>query len=174
MAEHREFQEFFASQFAPLRRLGYWLTGDWGQAEELAQDALVRTFRRWARVRHHDRPEYYARKVLLNRHRSLLRRALLEARHRQRHRVEDAYRQDGREDALVLWAATLKLPARQRAVLVLRYREDLTEAQVAELLGIPVGTVKTSAHRGLARLRRALAARDVGAVHAARGLEEER
>ncbi len=156
MVENREFQEFFASQFGPLRRLGFWLTGDWGQAEDLAQDALVRTFRRWARVRTHDRPEMYARKVLLNRHRSLLRHALVEARHRQRPRPDEVHQVDAREDALLLWAATRRLPSRQRAVLVLRYREDLTETQVAELLGIPVGTVKSSARRGLARLRREL------------------
>jgi RNA polymerase sigma factor (sigma-70 family) len=70
-----------------------------------------------------------------------------------------------REDTLVLWAATLELPPRQRAVLVLRYREDLTEAAVARLLGMPVGTVKTLARRGLARLRHALAASDPDAVH---------
>lgn len=67
MPEDLQFQEFFASQFGQLRRLGFWLTGNWGQAEELAQDALVRTYGRWRWVRSHDRPEDYARKVLLNR-----------------------------------------------------------------------------------------------------------
>ena len=76
-----QFQEFFASQCGPLRRLGFWLTGDWAQAEELAQEALVRTWWRWPVVRRHLRPEDYARKVLVNRHRSLLRRALVETRH---------------------------------------------------------------------------------------------
>jgi RNA polymerase sigma-70 factor (sigma-E family) len=168
MPEELEFPEFFASQFGQLRRLGFWLTGDWGEAEELAQDALVRTYRRWRRVRRYDRPEAYARKVLLNRHRTLLRRALQEARHRSRSRPEEAWSPDPGADALVLWAATLKLPPRQRAVLVLRYREDLTEAAVARLLGIPVGTVKTLTHRGLARLRRELAAFDPDAVNSLR------
>jgi RNA polymerase sigma-70 factor (sigma-E family) len=156
MPEDPDFGEFFASQFGPLRRLGFWLTGDWGEAEELAQDALVRTYRRWRRVRRYDRPEDYARKVLLNRHRTLLRRTLLEARYRSRDHPEETSSPDSRDDALVLWATTLKLPPRQRAVLVLRYREDLTEAAVARLLGIPVGTVKTLTHRGLVRLRREL------------------
>jgi RNA polymerase sigma factor (sigma-70 family) len=56
----------------------------------------------------------------------------------------------------VLWAATCRLPPRQQAVLVLRYYEDLSEAEIARVLGIPVGTVKTLARRGLARLRRSL------------------
>jgi RNA polymerase sigma factor (sigma-70 family) len=56
----------------------------------------------------------------------------------------------------VLWAATRRLPLRQRAVLVLRYYEDLSEAEIARVLGIPAGTVKTLARRGLARLRRGL------------------
>jgi DNA-directed RNA polymerase specialized sigma24 family protein len=76
MPQDLEFREFFAGQFGRLRRFGFWLTGDWAQAEELAQEALVRTYRRWRWVRRYDRPEDYARKVLLNRHRSLLRRAV--------------------------------------------------------------------------------------------------
>jgi RNA polymerase sigma-70 factor (sigma-E family) len=166
MPEDLEFQEFFAGQFGRLRRLGFWLTGDWGEAEDLAQDALVRTYRRWRWVRRYDHPEEYARKVLLNRHRSLLRRALVEAHYRARSRPEEGYWPGPREDALVLWAATLKLPRRQRAVLVLRYREDLPEAVVARLLGVPVGTVKSLAHRGLARLRRELAASDPEVIKA--------
>jgi RNA polymerase sigma-70 factor (sigma-E family) len=171
MSEELEFREFFAGQFARLRRLGFWLTGDWGQAEELAQDAMVRTYRRWRWVRRYDHPEEYARKVLLNRHRSLLRRALVEARYRARSRPEDASSLEASDDALVLWAATLKLPPRQRAVLVLRYREDLSVAAVARLLGIPDGTVKTLARRGLARLRDELTTSDPDAVY---GLRERR
>ena len=120
-----QFREFFAAEYGRLRGLGYLLTSDWGQAEELAQDALVRTYRAWPRVRGHERPGAYARKVLVNRHRSLLRRAKVEARHL----------------------------AGRRVVLVLRYHEDLPEAEVARLLGLPLGTVKSLAHRGLARLR---------------------
>jgi RNA polymerase sigma factor (sigma-70 family) len=71
----------------------------------------------------------------------------------------------------VLWAATLKLPPRQRAVLVLRYREDLSVAAVARLLGVPDGTVKTLARRGLARLRDELTTSDPDAVY---GLRERR
>lgn len=102
------------------------------------------------------------RPVLVNRHRSLLRRALVEARYRYRDRPNEGYSDEYREDAIVLWAATRRLPLRQRAVLVLRYYEDLSEAEIARVLGIPVGTVKTSARRGLARLRRSLDATTQG------------
>ena len=162
MPEDLEFREFFAVQFARLRRLGFWLTGDWGQAEELAQEALVRTYRRWRWVRRYDRPEDYARKVLLNRHRSLLRRALVEARYRYRDHPTEGSGDEHREDAIMLWAATRRLPLRQQAVLVLRYYEDLSEAEIARVLGIPAGTVKTLARRGLARLRRSLDATPQG------------
>jgi RNA polymerase sigma factor (sigma-70 family) len=114
----------------------------------------VRTWRRWRLVGKPDNPETYARKVLVNRHRSLLRRALVEARSRSRDHPNEGYSDERREDAIVLWAATRRLPLRQQAVLVLRYYEDLSEAEIARVLGIPVGTVKTLARRGLARLRR--------------------
>ena len=66
-----DFREFFAGEFWPLRRVGFLLTGDWDQAEELAQVAMARTYAVWPRVRGYDRPAAYARKVLLNRHRFL-------------------------------------------------------------------------------------------------------
>jgi RNA polymerase sigma-70 factor (sigma-E family) len=147
-----DFQEFFASQYGSLCRLGYWLTGDRDQGEELAQEALVRAYWRWAIVRRLDRPLDYARKVLVNRYRSLLRRALVEARHAGRVRAEPAEPVD-HDGSLVLWAAVRRLPPRQRAVIVLRYQEDLPEVEVAHLLGMSVGTVKSTASRALARLR---------------------
>ncbi|HEV3012244.1 MAG TPA: SigE family RNA polymerase sigma factor [Actinomycetota bacterium] len=166
-----EFREFFAAEYGRLRGLGYLLTSDWAEAEELAQDALVRTYRVWPRVRRHERPGAYARKVLLNRHRSLLRRAKVEARHLAGRRVEEAVQPDLSPDGLVLWSAVRCLPARQRAVLVLRYHEDLPEAEVARLLGLPLGTVKSLAHRGLARLRDELGspAREALGEHQVRG-----
>jgi RNA polymerase sigma-70 factor (sigma-E family) len=151
-----EFREFFASQYARLCWLGLLLTGDQAEAEELAQEALVRTWWRWA-VRRPDDPAAYARKVLLNRRRSLLRRAGVESRFLARTRAETVP-PPGDEDAMVLWEAVQGLPPRQRAVLVLRFHEDLTEAEVARLLGLPLGTVKSLAHRGLARLRDRLGA----------------
>jgi RNA polymerase sigma-70 factor (sigma-E family) len=156
--EDSQFPEFFTSQYGRLRRLGYLLTGDWAQGEELAQDALVRVYWRWTLVRRQEHPEAYARKVLINRHRSLLRRLRLDARHAGQARMETA---DGgqREELLVVWAAIRRLPTRQRAVVVLRYHEDLPELEVARLLRMPVGTVKSTANRALARLRKDLAGR---------------
>jgi RNA polymerase sigma-70 factor (sigma-E family) len=156
MAHDPEFLEFFAAEFWPLRRVGFLLTGDWDQAEELAQDAMARTYAVWPRVRGYDRPAAYARKVLLNRHRSLLRRAVVEARHLVASRPDDRSQPDFGGDDLVLWQALQRLPARQRAAIVLRYYLDLPEAEVARLLGVPGGTVKSLVHRGLARLRRQL------------------
>jgi RNA polymerase sigma-70 factor (sigma-E family) len=156
--EDSQFPEFFASQYGPLRRLGFLLTGDWMEGEELAQDALVRVWWRWALVRRQQHPEAYARKVLINRHRSLLRRLRLEAGRAGQARTEAA--DAGQlEELLVVWAAIRRLPARQRAVVVLRYHEDLPELEVARLLRMPVGTVKSTANRALARLRKDLAGR---------------
>jgi RNA polymerase sigma-70 factor (sigma-E family) len=151
-----DFLEFFAGEFWPLRRVGFLLTGDWGQAEELAQEAMARTWAAWPRVRGYQRPAAYARKVLLNRHRSLLRRAVVEARHLLASRPEDRHEPDFGGDNLVLWQAMGRLPARQRAAIVLRFYLDLPELEVARLLGVPVGTVKSLVHRGLARLRHQL------------------
>jgi RNA polymerase sigma-70 factor (sigma-E family) len=157
--EERQFPEFFTSQYGRLRRLGFLLTGDWAQAEDLAQETLVRVYWRWSLVRRHAHPEAYARKVLVNRHRSLLRRLRLEARHANPTRAETVDL-GAREQVLAVQAAIRRLPARQRAVLILilRYHEDLPEREVARLLRVPVGTVKSSTNRALARLRRELRA----------------
>jgi RNA polymerase sigma-70 factor (sigma-E family) len=148
-----EFSELFASEFARLCWLGCALTGSPAQAEELAQEALVRLWWRWRLVGRPNDPASYARRVLVNRHRSLLRRAAVEARSLARRGPEELAVPAGDEQAMVLWQAIQTLPVRQRVVLVLRYYEDRTEAQVAQLLGLQVGTVKSRTHRALARLR---------------------
>ena len=148
-----DFLEFFAGEFWGLRRIGFLLTGDWHQAEEQAQEAMARTWAAWPRVRGYDRPAAFARKVLLNRHRSLLRRAVVETRHRLAGRVEERHQPDFGGDDLVLWQALRRLPARQREAIVLRFYLDLPEAEVARLMKVPPGTVKSWTHRGLARLR---------------------
>jgi RNA polymerase sigma-70 factor (sigma-E family) len=153
----QEFRDFFEAEFRPLRRLGYLLTGDWAEAEDLAQEAMVRTYRAWSRIRERERPGAYARSVLVNRRRSLLRRSMIAAKHAEALRSE-AYRPDLGEDGMVLWAAIRALPPRQRAALVLRFYEDLPEAEVAQILDAPLGTVKSLVHRGLGRLRERLGA----------------
>ena len=99
--------------------------------------------------------------------RSLLRRAGVDARFLARTRVEPVP-PPGDEQAMVLGQAVQGLPPRQRAVLVLRFHEDLTEAEVARLLGLPLGTVKSLAHRGLARLRDRLGSPDLDPAKATR------
>jgi RNA polymerase sigma-70 factor (sigma-E family) len=153
--EDRQFPEFFVSQYGRLRRLGFLLTGSWSEGEELAQETLVRIYWRWALVRRQEHPEAYARKVLVNRHRSLLRRVRTEARHAGQDRAE-TFDLGPHEDLMVVRAAIRRLPARQRTVLVLRYHQDLPEQEVAKLLRIPVGTVKSLTSRAMTRLRRDL------------------
>ena len=140
---------------------------DSAEAEELAQEALVRTWWRWKLVRRPDDPAGYARRVLVNRHRSLLRRALVEAQYAARQRPQEVVAFDGHEDAAVLAAALRRLSPRQRAVLVLRYQEDLSQAEVARLLGTSVGAVKSTTNRALARLRSQLGASADGLARSA-------
>jgi RNA polymerase sigma-70 factor (sigma-E family) len=134
------------------------LTGDWHTAEDLTQTCLAKLYRVWDRLDTGVDPDSYLRRMLVNTHRSWWR-----ARWRREAPVEvvpdRAIGGDGQERqalADTVRRALATLPARQRAVLVLRYFEDLPEAQVAELLGCSVGTVKTHASRGIGRLRELL------------------
>jgi RNA polymerase sigma-70 factor (sigma-E family) len=149
MADQAVFDDFVDSRSPALLRTAFLLTGDRGLAEDLLQTALVKAWSAWNRI---DDPEPYVRRILTTTYVSWWRRrwhgevptdALPELQH------EDGPIGD-RED---LWAALGRLPRRQRAVVVLRYYEDLAEAQVAEVLGISVGTVKSQASKALARLR---------------------
>lgn len=147
------FEEFVGARSNALQRFGYLLTGDWALAEDLLQTALARAYPRWPRI-HGDNPETYVRKIMVNTWSSWWRR-------RWRSEVptdelpekpaRDQYSDVDRRE--LVRAALAALPPRQRAVLVLRYHEDLTEHQVASLLGITAGTVKSQAAKGLAKLR---------------------
>lgn len=146
-------------------RTAYLVVWDAAEAEDLVQECLLVVARRWPRVRGMDHPYAYARRVLIN-------LALDGAQHRARRRLELVDHGSAGVDAIAdesstrrlhavgvraeLIQALATLPPRQRAVLVLRYFEDLSEAQVAELLGCSVGTVKSTASRGLTRLHAAL------------------
>jgi RNA polymerase sigma-70 factor (sigma-E family) len=149
------FREFVDARYADLLRVAYHLTGSADEAEDLVQSALVKVMRRWRRV---DEPMAYLRRVMVNQHISVWRRyrarevvtAILPDRP-----VRDvAYGVTERE---ALHQAMRTLAPRTRAVIVLRYVVDLPEAEVAEALGCSVGSVKSRASRGLARLRVALA-----------------
>jgi DNA-directed RNA polymerase specialized sigma24 family protein len=129
-----DFRRFFDEQFGRLRHLGFLLTGSWAEGEELAQDALVRTLGAWPRIKDRGQAGGYARTVLVNRHRSLLRRALVRARHLHAAGPERPVPPPGGEDRLVVWEALGRLPEAQRTVLVLRFWEDLSEAEVCRLV----------------------------------------
>ncbi len=158
-AASREFERFAAGVSGSLLYTGFQLTGNAKDAEDLVQEALLKVARRWHRVRSMDHPGAYARRVLIN-------LILDDADRRTRQRTE-LQPQDGADEpadeiaALALqkvddlaefgWALA-QLPARQRAVLVLRYWSDLPVAEVADILGCTEGTVTSSASRAAARL----------------------
>jgi RNA polymerase sigma-70 factor (sigma-E family) len=147
------FEEFVAGRGQALQRFGYALTGDWALAEDLLQTALAKAYPRWSRVLRDD-PEAYVRKIMLNTWSSWWRRRWrgeLPTLQLPEVAAPDSYADvDSRQ---ALRAALAQLPPRQRAVVVLRYHQDLSEAQVAGLLGISAGTVKSQAARALATLR---------------------
>ncbi len=159
----REFEAFVAESSDRLLRTAYLIVWDLAEAEDLVQDCLLSVARRWPRVRRMEHPRAYARRVLVNlaldgRGRRARRRQELEAPASALEReAGDDPRIAGVEARRDLVDALAALPPRQRAVLVLRYFEDLTEAQVATVLGCSVGTVKSTASRGLARLQASMA-----------------
>jgi RNA polymerase sigma-70 factor (sigma-E family) len=148
------FDDFVAARSVALRRLALVLTGDAHAAEDALQAALLTVWRRWERVRAADDMEAYVRTVLVNTVRSEHRRKRpLEARGVAVPDRGVADRVDALAERDAVWRGLRRLPPRQRAVLVLRFYEDLTEAQTAEVLGCHVGTVKSQTSRALARLR---------------------
>jgi RNA polymerase sigma-70 factor (sigma-E family) len=156
-----EFGRFVAARGRSLCRTAYLLTGDWQLGEDLVQEALTRTYLRRGRLRSHAALEPYARKVLVTVFLSWRRR------HARRElpfaEIPDQAVSDEIDcmiDRRGLWSALSELSAQQRAVLVLRYFEDLTEADIAAVLECSPGAVKSHASRGLERLRRVTAAEE--------------
>jgi RNA polymerase sigma-70 factor (sigma-E family) len=171
-APQREFERFVAEWTDPLVRTAYLMARDLAEAEDLVQETLLRVARRWPRVRAMDHPAAYARRILVNlaidgAERRARRTGELSVAGSQRtadladSRAErDLRAVDVQEELL---RALAGLPPRQRAVIVLRYWEDLPETEVAAILGCSAGTVKSTASRGLARLRNAVNADAVNA-----------
>ncbi|WP_194912080.1 SigE family RNA polymerase sigma factor [Catenulispora rubra] len=166
-----EFQAYMAARWPVLVRTAFLLTGDRFLAEDLAQTALTRVYASWRRVRRADDVDAYVRRVLVNAN---------SGRFRKRRVAEHlvAVPVDGRSHVphepiaqrSALMAALAELPARQRAVVVLRYWEDLSEREAASVMGCSVGTVKSQASKALARLRASavLVDRDSSAVQSGR------
>jgi RNA polymerase sigma-70 factor (sigma-E family) len=158
-ADHSaEFDAFVAGSGSRLLRTAYLLTGDQRSAEDLLQDALLRVWSRWSRVRAADHPLAYARRVLVTT--SVSRWRALRTRTAGERLVADPPESGvaaptERDDEL--WQAVLSLPPRQRAVMVLGYYEDLTDADTADVLGCTVGTVKSQRAKALRNLRLTLA-----------------
>jgi RNA polymerase sigma-70 factor (sigma-E family) len=153
-----DFREFFASRSAALLRTAYLLTGDRQHAEDLLQTALMRCYARWSRV---ESPEAYVRRALVTTATGWRRRRwqgeVPTADLPEDATADEVTPVDVRADVLRLLA---QLGPRQRAVVVLRFYEDRSESEVAALLGVSVGTVKSQASRGLARLRTVLESGD--------------
>jgi RNA polymerase sigma-70 factor (sigma-E family) len=150
------FDDFVAARSADLLRTAVLLTRNRGHAEDLLQAALVMAYRRWGRIER-DHPYPYVRRILVTTAAS--RRRLRSTQEIVSLPGYDPPGPDPTEDVAErerLAAALATLPARMRAVLVLRYTEDLSEAATAELVGCSVSTVRTQTVRGLARLRTAL------------------
>lgn len=153
-ARDADFSAYMRGRQPSLLRTAYLLTGDLAGAEDLVQDAFAKLYLSWDKVRDRESLDGYVRRIVVNEHNSLWRRAW---KRRERSsdavpdtQVVDSY-DDGEHDAL--WRFVETLPPRQRAVIVLRYYEDLSEAEIAATLGISAGTVKSQASRALATLR---------------------
>lgn len=154
---NQDFVAYAEARTPALLRLAYLLTGDGHHAEDLVQEALTQAYRRWDAVRTAGNPHAYVRRIVVNQHVSWRRR-------RQSTEVvvapesmpegETTGVASGVAERDLAWRAMGDLPARQRAVLVLRYYEDLSDNDIAETLGVAVGTVRSLASRAFAELRK--------------------
>lgn len=164
-ARDADFTAYMAARQPALLRTAYLLTGDRHSAEDLVQQTLAKLYVAWSKVHTKDSIDGYARRIMINEHNSLWRRAW-----KRREVTTDTIPErgpgraggppeshtdpsydDGTRSAL--WSFVQTLPRKQRAVVVLRYYEELSEAETADVLGISVGTVKSQASRALAGLR---------------------
>lgn len=154
-ADVDDFARFVEARERALQRTAWLLTGDWALAEDLVQTALVRSWPRWERIRRRDDPEIYVRRAMVNSWTSWRRRRWWGERATDAVPDSPAVGDLAAEVAMriTVQRALRSLTARQRAVLVLRVFDDLSEAQVAQVLDCAVGTVKSTMARAVARLR---------------------
>lgn len=147
-----EFRDFYLAEAPRLQRLAVMMTGDPDRAADLAQEALLKVYTKWPRIRNED-PGPYARTILVNLCRSAYRRKMLESRKTpvgagyipdQSHRIDDSLR--------VATALSALSPIR-KAVVLLRFYEDMSEQQIASVLDRPINTIKSDLRRALDTLR---------------------
>jgi RNA polymerase sigma-70 factor (sigma-E family) len=157
-AASADFEDVFAREHVALVRFATLLCGDPDRAEDVVADVFARMLRRWKRQRPDD-PSAYLRRAVVNETKNLFR-----SRDRARRATARLPRTDaavapieGRDD---VWRAVLALPDQQRAVVLLRFAEDRSEAETAAILDLPIGTVKSTTSRALARLRELLPEND--------------
>lgn len=149
-----DFSAYMSARQPALYRTAYLLAGDHAGAEDLLQNAFAKLYLSWDRIRDREALDGWVRRVMVNEHNSLWRRAW-----KRREHSTDTMPETGTHDAYddglggALWSFVQSLPPRQRAVIVLRYYEQLSEAEIADILGISVGTVKSQASRALAGMR---------------------
>lgn len=139
------FEDLYARQYRPMVRLAFTLVDTRQRAEEVVQDSFAAVYERYDRL---DNPEAYLRVTVLNGCRRVLRRRVL-----RRHQPVPPS-QDGELGYNHVVDAIRRLPHQQRSMVVLRYELQLTDAEIAQTLGVPLGTVKSSLYRALATLRK--------------------
>ena len=157
-AQTGPFEEYAAAAWPSLYRHAYLLSGNHADAEDLAQQTLIKAHGAWSKVARVEAPQTYVRRILIN--------TFLSTKRPMGRRLEvlagdnapeaAAPPTAGPEDRMTLWPQVRELPPRQRAVIVLRYYEQLSEAEIADALGCSPGNVKSTAHRALKNLRTAL------------------
>ena len=147
-----EFRDFMRGRWAATVRLAYGLTGDTGHAEDVAQDAFARAYASWGRVSRAGDPQAYVRRIVINEYRRRFRKQRV-AEELPGVLPDAGTVPPGPEERSALLDALRSLGPRQRAVIVLRYWMDLSEAETAAALNCSRGTVKSQASRGLAALK---------------------
>lgn len=154
-ASEERFAQWMISRGPTMQRFAFLLCGDWQIAEDLVQEAFARCALRWAQMEQIDNPDGYVRTVVINQCRSHWRLRKARPDHPVE-AIEDRQAEDataGQAERAEMLAALRRLPARQRAVVVCRYYEGLSEAEIAALLGCSLGTVKSQCHKALRSLR---------------------
>ena len=162
-----EVAALFDRHYTPMCRLAYVILGDAHGAEEVVMEALLKTFSGWGRLRNPERGDVYLKRAVVNGCRSRIRRRAVEARvnalaHGRDSTHATEWDPGASETRWLVWDAVRALPERQRACVVLRYLEDLPEAEIAAVLECSVGTVKSQLAKARSKLALRLRVDDIG------------